>query len=44
MLRVATIFHKAGATDHLEILQSCQLVQNVVLDAIGKERVFLYLR
>ena len=38
-LLFAAILHDAGATDHLEIGDLCQLCQNVVLDAIGKERV-----
>ena len=37
------IFHHAGATDHLQIGNFCQLRQNIVLQAIDECRVsFLF--
>jgi hypothetical protein len=38
----ATILHDAGAADHFEIGHFCQLGQNVVLHAIGKECVLFF--
>ena len=40
----ATIFHHAGAADDLQIGDFRQLGQNIVLDAIGKKRVFFFSR
>ena len=33
------ILHDAGAADHFQVGDFCQLGQNVILDAVGKERV-----
>src|SRR5689334_9378468 len=39
----ASVLLHAGATDHFQVRDLCQVGENLVLDAVGKECVFLVL-
>src|SRR5262249_12873501 len=36
---LAAILHNAGSADHFQVSDFCQLGQNVVLNAVGKDRM-----